>query len=162
MCRLPPYLCFIVVAAIVVGCGGHSSYHVETGGSGDLRGLRTDPADGDTNVRVDPTICVYWVTGYDPPPEFTFILRDDDGDKVYTIKKSSDDPNHWLFAPREDLEYDSRYAIEVQYKDSSRTFIFRTEEEDLGSALSMSRRKTREPDPGDSAPQLEHTVRTGR
>lgn len=160
MRRLPLYLCFLAVAAFVVGCGGHSSYTVETGGSGDLRGLRTDPADGDTNVRVDPTISVYWVTGYDPPPEFKFILRDDDGNKVYTIKKSSDDPNHWLFAPYEDLEYDSRYAIEVTYQDSSRTFIFRTEEED-GSTLFMKQRKTREADPGDSAPQLEHTVRTG-
>ena len=162
MRRLPLYLCFLAVAAFVVGCGGHSSYNVETGGTGDLRGLRTDPADGDTNVRVDPTISVYWVTGYDPPPEFTFVLRDDYGDKVYTIKKPSDDPNHWLFAPYEVLEYDSRYAIEVRYKDSSRTFVFRTEEEDRSSALSMSPRKTRERDPGDSAPQLEHTVRTGQ
>lgn len=161
MSRLPLYLCFLAVAAVVVGCGGHSSYTIETGGTGDLRGLRTDPADGDTNVRVDPTIRVYWVTGYDPPPEFTFVLRDDFGDKVYTVRKDTDDPDTWLFAPYEDLEYDSRYGIEVRYEDNSRTFIFRTEEDNGRSALAASRTKTRERDPSDSAPQLEHTVRTG-
>lgn len=161
MRRLSPYLCFLALAAVFAGCGGHSSYTIQTGGSGDLRGLRTDPADGDTNVRIDPTICVYWVTGYDPPPEFKFVLRDRDDAKVLTIKKASDDPNHWLFAPVEDLDYSTRYSIQVTYQDTSRTFIFRTEDEDVRSTLPVRGREAKKPDPGDSAPQYEHAVRTG-
>ncbi len=154
-------LCCLVAAVTIAGCGGHSSHSISTGGSGDLRGLRTIPEDGERDVDVYETIRVYWVAGYEPPPSFKFALRDRAGNKILTVKKSSDVPNEWRFEPYAPLEYDSRYTIEVTYGGSNPRFVFWTEEDRIlmqaGDAAPAEG-----PDPGDSEPLPEHTVDTLR
>lgn len=160
MGRLLSCMCLFAVAVVIAGCGAHSSHAISTGGDGDLRGVRTIPDDGERNVDVDETIRVYWVTGYDPPPEFRFVLRDHEGVEVATVRKSSSDPNEWRFEPYGNLDYYSRYTIEISYGDSRRTFVFWTEEESL--FMLSANESPKEPDPGDSEPQLEHRVVTRR
>jgi hypothetical protein len=155
------WICLPALAAIIVGCGAHSSYTVDTGGSGSLRGVRTVPADTADDVETDVHIRVYWVAGYEPPPEFTFRLRDDSGDSVLTVDRASNEPDEWIFEPWSALDYDTIYTIELTAGDSSRTFVFRTEEEPLFAIGSVDAPKMRSRKQGDTEPLPEHRVVTG-
>ncbi len=153
-----PLLCLLAVAVVIGGCGGHSSFTIKTDGGGSLRGVRTIPEDGERYVETDITISVFWVSGYEPPAEFRFALIGEDGEKVLTKMRKSNDPNTWTFEPTWDLDFDTLYTIEITADGSERKFVFRTEYGDRSSPASTNEHKI--PDPAASAPQREHTVKT--
>ena len=159
MRRLVLLLYAALLALAVAGCGAHSSQTVETGGSGSLRGVQIIPRDGDYNVHVDDWIRVYWPEDYEPPSEFTFTLRSEGGGKVLTYKRSGRYENEWFFEPYTNLDYVSRYVIELT-TDTERvvSYFWTEDEEDVYARASKA-----PPDAGPRSSEAlpEHVIHTG-
>lgn len=162
MRQLLVLICLGFLAVSIAGCGAHSSQSINTDGDGSLLGVRTVPADGRYDVRATTSIRVYWVEGYEPPAQFTFRLRDEDRNSVYTTYKALHDPEQWVFEPYGGLEYNTFYTIEIAAGNSRRYFVFETEPEPFFFSDPESGNEPHDPEPGDSKPQAEHMVVTGR
>jgi len=152
-------LALLCLLGAILGCGAHRRHAIETGGNGSLAGVRTVPRDGDYDVPVEIWIRVYWPLGFEPPPEFTFALRDGSDSRVFTYLHKGDQKYEWWFEPYEDLDCDTRYKIELKAGDEKVVSYFWTEEEDTRSPSSNV--------PASAGPRItepldEHTVRTAR
>lgn len=159
MYRLFVAVAIVVALAAIAGCGAHSRYVIQTDGNGSLEGLRVTPADGSFNVPVEIWVRVYWPPGYEPPPEFRFILRDEYDDRVLTYKHDGELRYEWFFEPYVDLNPGSRYKVEITAGDEKYVSYFYTEEYEMRSP------STNEPQnagPRSSGPQAEHLVTTTR
>jgi len=145
----------IVWLILLAGCGGHRSFTVNTGADGSLRDVRTVPGDGDYNVSTNIWIRVYWPTGTEPPPSFTFSLRNQSDVRVGTSKHSGDEQYEWWFEPVSELDHHARYKIEIASGADKVTSYFFTEE-------SVAETETRSADPGvgprESGFVEEHTI----
>ncbi|HUV05746.1 MAG TPA: hypothetical protein VMX94_11645 [Armatimonadota bacterium] len=159
MQRLLLVLALLVLLSGVLGCGAHRRYTIETGANGSLAGVRTIPRDGDYDIPVDTWIRVYWPVGSEPPPEFTFVLRNGSDTRVLTYLHDSDQKYEWWFEPYEDLDRYTRYKMEIKAGEERVVSYFWTEEEDTRAPSSNI--------PPGAGPRItepldEHTVRTAQ
>jgi len=155
--RLLLFLALTTLLIPIIGCGSHRSQTVTTGGSGSLEGVQIIPRDDDLDVPVETWIRVYWPSGFEPPAEFTFTLRDGSDTRVPTYKHNSRQENDWQFEPSEILDYDTRYKIEVEAGDERVVTYFWTEEEGYRAPLLNV---PSDAGPRVSGPLVEHRVQT--
>ena len=138
MRRFSLLLALLVLLSAVSGCGAHRRYTIQTGANGSLAGVRIVPSDGDYDVPVEMWIRVYWPAGSEPPAEFTFALRDETDTRVLTYLREGDQKYEWWFEPYDDLDYDTRYKIELKAEDEKVVSYFWTEEEDTRARVECS------------------------
>ena len=115
----------LLALVIIAGCGGGATTHVVTSPwYGDLYGVATQPADGETNIetsRADSWIHVFWPDHHYPPPAtFTVTVQkeehpDDWGDIHTTLSAADSDPEggSWWFQPVSDFSPGTWYRITI-------------------------------------------------
>jgi len=151
------FLVAVVGVGLLAGCAGSRRHTIDTGGDGFLRDVRTMPDDGDYSVSTNIWVRVYWPAPTEPPPTFTFALRDGTDTRVYTSMRSGDELYEWWFEPSEELDYDSRYTIEIRSgSEVVRSYFFTID------APFLLQTAPARPKAGAriSGPALQHTIRT--
>lgn len=111
---------------IIAGCGGGgaTTHVVASPWYGDLYGVATLPADGETNIetsRIDSWIRVFWPNeDYPPPATFTMTVEKeetpDNWGAIHTTKSDADsDPEggSWWFQPESDFSPGTWYRITI-------------------------------------------------
>jgi hypothetical protein len=150
----------IVVAAlliaVLVGCGSHRRFTIDTGGNGSLFNVLTTPYDGESNVAVDTWVRVYWYGDQEPPPTFTFALRDGSDTRIPTYMHEGDVRFEWWFEPTADLDPDSRYKIEIISGDDKVVSYFYTAQAPIIVPFSAAHHGI---SPRISGPEQQHTIR---
>jgi len=147
----------LVIGGMLSGCAGSRRHYIDTGGNGSLQDALTIPEDGDYSVSTNVWVKVYWPDGTEPPPKFSFALRDESDTRIYTKMHSGDEPYEWWFEPIEELDHDSRYKIQLKTDSEYVRVYFFTVEEPFAMQAAPARPKAGAPISG---PALEHTIRT--
>ena len=147
----------LVIGGMLSGCAGSRRHYIDTGGNGSLQDVQTVPEDGAYSVSTNVWVKVYWPDGTEPPPAFTFAMRDGSNTRVYTTMHAGDQKYEWWFEPTQELDYDSHYKIEiVSGTEIVRSYFF-TVEAPIVPQTAPARPKAGAPISG---PALEHTIRT--
>ena len=144
----------VFVIAAVTGCGGGggTTHNVSSPWYGDLYGVSTDPADGETRILTshqDSWVHVFWPDSHFPPPaNFTVAVEkeenpDDWGAIHTTLSNADSDPVHgsWWFQPVNDFSPNTWYRviISVPGVQNSAIAYFKTTDASSGATALSTR-----------------------
>lgn len=143
----------VFVMLLTAGCGGggKTNQNLSSPWYGDLYGVATEPANGETNIALNSWVHVYWPDGnYPPPASFTLKLqkeeRPDTWGDIHTVLSNADSNpagGSWWFQPESNFSPNTSYRIIITDDHNRQAIAYFRTTAALAQAMSSSPDGTR-------------------